>query len=171
MGFGASLPADGQRQKARTAPGLACAPPPNARVRAFRLAKPKDCLRSSTPRTTPKTMLHKFSRFARSQSANQTITGSHSALPIESPSSANRHVRHTHEYPRKTGKFVHGKEAAGSINPTRKQKRANRHAASAPNGKKKGRMADQQPSDLMFRGASDRNRTRNPLITNQLLYR
>ena len=52
-----------------------------------------------------------------------------------------------------------------------KAKHANRHAASIPNGKKKGRMADQQPSDLMFCGASDRNRTRNPLITNQLLYR
>ena len=45
-----------------------------------------------------------------------------------------------------------------------------RHLA-VPYGKKKGRMADRQPSDLMFCGASDRNRTRNPLITNQLLYR
>ena len=65
----------------------------------------------------------------------------------------------------KTGKFVH----ANRVGKLNKVPRARRLAV--PCGKKKGRMADQQPSDLMFYGASDRNRTRNPLITNQLLYR
>ena len=132
MGFGASLPADGQRQKAgatsakpastlRASPCAtpgdrepACAPSPHACHRATAsLLAPRP--RAPIPYTTPKTKLHNFFRFARSQSPNQTITASHLAFPIESPSSANRHVRHTHERPRKTGKFVHGKETAGSM--------------------------------------------------------
>lgn len=115
MGFGASLPADGQRRKAGAAPRPACAPPPNARVRVFRLAKQDradfDLCHPAThasrtmlrpPATcAARAMLHKFFRFVRFQSTNQTITASHSALPIESPSSANRHIKHTNENPRK----------------------------------------------------------------------
>lgn len=98
MVFGASLPADGQRQKAGAAPRLACAPPPNARVRVFRLAKQGradfDLCHPAThasrtmlhhPATrASRAMLHKLFRFARFQSTNRTILASHLAFLIES---------------------------------------------------------------------------------------
>lgn len=132
MGFGASLPADGQRRKARAAPRLACAPPPDARVRAFRLAKQgrADFDLCHTATHASRTMLHIFFRFARFQSTNQTIIDSHPSLMIESPSSAKRHIRHTNENPRKTGKFVH----ANRVGELNKVPRA-RHLA-VPCGKK-----------------------------------
>ena len=39
------------------------------------------------------------------------------------------------------------------------------------NGSMKRKRGNAKRSPLFMRGASDRNRTRNPLITNQLLYR
>ena len=151
MGFGASLPADGQRQKARAAPGRL------ARRPSF-VATPGG-LRDGRP------SLRKFSRFARFRAANRTVFRLQSCPSQQNPSSECYYVLFAKTDRTKREDLCTLKERGGEFDGVQLARRL-----AVPYDKKKGRMADEQPSDPMFCGASDRNRTRNPLITNQLLY-